>query len=44
MKIDKRTSAILSMIFGILILAKPDILALLVRPYLMIYGILELAK
>lgn len=44
MKIDKRTSAILSLIFGVLILIKPDILAWLVGLYLIIYGILELAK
>lgn len=44
LKIDKRTTAILSLIFGILILVKPDILALLVALYLIIFGIVELAK
>ncbi|MBS3051058.1 MAG: DUF3096 domain-containing protein [Candidatus Aenigmarchaeota archaeon] len=41
MKIDKRTSALLAIVFGILILIKPDILAFLVALYLIIYGILE---
>ena len=44
MKIDKRTTAVLSLVFGILVLAKPDILAWLVGLYLIIYGIVELAK
>lgn len=44
MKIDKRTTAVLSLIFGILILVKPDVLALLVALYLIISGIVELAK
>jgi len=44
MKLDKRTSAALAIVFGVLILVKPDILALLVGLYLIIYGILELAK
>ena len=41
MKIGKRTSALLAIVFGILILIKPDILAFLVALYLIIYGILE---
>ena len=44
MKIDKRTGALLAIIFGILILIKPDILALLVALYLIIYGIMEFAS
>ncbi len=44
MKIDKRTSGVLSLVFGVLILIKPDVLAMLVGLYLIIYGILELAK
>ena len=44
MKIDKRTSAILSLIFGVLILVEPSILSWLVAAYLIINGLLELAK
>ncbi len=44
MKIDKRTSAILALVFGILILVQPSILQWLVGLYLIIYGIVELAK
>ena len=44
MKIDKRTTAILALIFGVLILVKPDILSILVGFYLIIYGLLELVK
>ncbi len=44
MKIDKRTTAILSLVFGVVILVKPDILAWLVALYLIINGLVELAK
>lgn len=44
MKLDKKTSAIVSLIFGILILVKPDILAILVALYLIINGIVELLR
>ncbi len=44
MKLDKKTSAIVSLIFGVLILVKPDILAILVALYLIINGIVELLK
>lgn len=39
-KIDKKTSGLLAIIFGIVIFLKPDILALLVALYLIVYGIL----
>ena len=44
MKIDKRTGAVLSLVFGALILLKPDLLAFLVGLYLIIAGLVDLAK
>jgi len=44
MKIDKRTTAILSIIFGVLIFIKPDILALLVALYLVIAGLMHFVE
>lgn len=44
MKIDKKTSAILALIFGILILISPGLLNILVALYLIIYGVVELAS
>ena len=43
MKIDKKMTGLLSLVFGVLILVKPDILALLVAIYLIVFGALELA-
>ena len=36
--------AVLAVIFGILILIKPDVLAILIALYLIVYGISELIK
>ena len=36
--------AVLAIIFGILILIKPDVLAILIALYLIVYGISELVK
>jgi len=44
MKIDSQLQSILALIFGILILAKPDILAILIALFLIIWGILGLMK
>ena len=44
MKIDSQLQSILALIFGILILAKPDILAWLVALFLIIWGIMGLMK
>jgi hypothetical protein len=41
MKIDKRTTAILSLIFGVLILIRPDVLQLLVALFLILYGLMH---
>ncbi|GEM_PF-3233674 len=44
MKIDKKMTGLLSLVFGLLILIKPDVLALLVAIYLIIFGALELSE
>ena len=44
MKIDKRTTAILSIVFGALILIRPDILALLVGVYLLVSGAMHFVE
>ena len=39
---DKKIVPILSILFGILILLKPDLLAIVVAVYLIFYGVSEL--
>lgn len=44
LKLGRKEMAVLSVIFGVLILIKPDILAILVGLYLLITGILTLVS
>jgi uncharacterized membrane protein HdeD (DUF308 family) len=44
LKIDKKAMGVLALVFGILILIRPDVLSWLVGLYLIIYGALELIE
>ena len=44
MKLDKKAAGVLAIVFGILTIIKPDILAWLVAIYLIIYGVLQFVE
>jgi len=44
MKIDSQLQSILALIFGILILIQPNILAILIALFLIIWGLIGLLK